>query len=45
MHKQCFAVGGLQADCLVCSSEPQHLSFSENDKLQDIITYLIESAT
>lgn len=32
-------------DCLACSSIPQTLSFSDSDKLQDIITYLVESAT
>ncbi|XP_061186301.1 NEDD8-activating enzyme E1 catalytic subunit-like [Saccostrea echinata] len=32
-------------DCVACSNIPQVLTFSENDKLQDVITYLIESAT
>ncbi|KAL8566247.1 NEDD8-activating protein uba3 [Nucella lapillus] len=30
-------------DCLVCSSHPQNLSFSESDKLQDVINFLTES--
>lgn len=29
--------------CLACSNIPQTLSFSENNKLQDIIDYLVES--
>ncbi|XP_067684861.1 NEDD8-activating enzyme E1 catalytic subunit-like [Haliotis asinina] len=32
-------------DCMGCSQIPQALSFSENDKLQDVITHLIESNT
>ncbi|XP_076447611.1 NEDD8-activating enzyme E1 catalytic subunit-like [Babylonia areolata] len=32
-------------DCLVCSSQPQSLSFSDSDRLQDIITFLTESLT
>jgi len=30
-------------DCLSCSQKPQSLSFSEGDKLQDVITFLQES--
>lgn len=30
-------------DCIACSSIPKTLNFSENDKLQDIHTYLMES--
>lgn len=32
-------------DCMACGSIPQTLSFSEEDKLQDIINFLIESVT
>ncbi|XP_041347869.1 NEDD8-activating enzyme E1 catalytic subunit-like [Gigantopelta aegis] len=32
-------------DCLGCSQAPQTLTFMENDKLQDIITYLVEHTT
>lgn len=31
-------------DCLSCSQKPQSLSFSEGDKLQDVVTFLQESA-
>lgn len=33
-----------QEDCVACTNIPQVLSFSENDKLQDVVTYLVESA-
>ncbi|KAK7102778.1 NEDD8-activating enzyme E1 catalytic subunit-like [Littorina saxatilis] len=32
-------------DCLLCSNAPQTLTFTESDKLQDVITFLIESNT
>ena len=35
----------LKEDCMACGSIPQTLSFSEDDKLQDIINFLIESVT
>lgn len=31
-------------DCLMCSMQPQSMSFSENDKLQDVISFLTDSA-
>ncbi|KAL4226530.1 NEDD8-activating protein uba3 [Mactra antiquata] len=31
-------------DCMACSKIPKSITFSESDKLQDIITYLQESA-
>ena len=35
----------LQDDCMACGNVPQTLSFSEDDKLQDIINFLIESVS
>ncbi|XP_050414452.1 NEDD8-activating enzyme E1 catalytic subunit [Patella vulgata] len=32
-------------DCVACSQKPQKISFCESDKLQDILTYLLESTT
>ena len=33
----------LQEDCMACSNVPKELTFSESDKLQDVINYLKES--
>lgn len=32
-------------DCIACSNVPQTLSFSEDDKLQDVINFLIDSVS
>ena len=33
----------LQEDCIACTNIPKTLKFSDGDKLQDILTYLIDS--